>query len=713
MNIRLVILIGMLCALSCRIVSAAETERAIPIVGFGDAGYQAPISGRHVKASIVGTAPVHWIGKSLRVDFEPAARPELEIRISAGAADWSAMQQLAIPVSNPGTDPISLAVRVDGIGSDGAPYWRSGIARLRPQEAVVLVLPLRDDGAAMGMRTGPPPEAPPLGRPVRVIGGARGAIDLRRVTTIHLALPYLGSNHTVMFGEPGTLRGQGPGRRSYLHIADEFGQYTRATWPEKISSTADMQEAGRREERLLQKWLSKLPPRDRFGGNLQGPSFTATGFFRTERTHGRWRLVTPEGHEFFSLGIDVVSPDVGATTITGREFMFAGLPRRDGDLARHFGTRHRATTFDFYAANLERKFGRDYLTAWRRTALARLRAWGFNTIGNWSAPRLIADSAMPYVVPVSLWGDFGQIAESSDPRSTMPDVFDPEFATAVDALIAQAASRHKTDPFLIGYFVDNELAWGNDRSKDPRWRYALAVNTLRLGAESPAKQAFVHLLVAKHRSAAALAAAWGIAAASWDMLRRNRLTLSDGALARPAVTADLSAFTARYADVYFRTVAAAIRRHDPKHLYLGSRFQSRAPEAVAACARYCDIVSFNIYDREISGAEWARFHELGKPAIIGEFQFGSADRGLFWPGLYNVAAEDQRGPAYARYVRSALANPDIVGCHWFQYVDEPLTGRPLDGENGHIGFVSVADVPYPGLVAAVRAANLSWLGALR
>jgi hypothetical protein len=187
------------------------------------------------------------------------------------------------------------------------------------------------------------------------------------------------------------------------------------------------------------------------------------------------------------------------------------------------------------------------------------------------------------------------------------------------------------------------------------------------------------------------------------------MTLSDSALGRGAVIADLAAFTAHYADAYFRSVAMAIRRHDPHHLYLGSRFQARTPEAVEACARHCDVVSFNVYDRDLSGDEWVRFHELGKPAIIGEFQFGTADRGLFWPGLYDVAAEDQRGPAYARYLRSALANPDIVGCHWFQYVDEPLTGRLLDGENGHVGLVSVADMPYRGFVAELRAANLEVL----
>jgi len=104
---------------------------------------------------------------------------------------------------------------------------------------------------------------------------------------------------------------------------------------------------------------------------------------------------------------------------------------------------------------------------------------------------------------------------------------------------------------------------------------------------------------------------------------------------------------------------------------------------------------------------------LRKPALIGEFQFGSTDTGLFWPGLYDVAVEAERGPAYAGYLRSALANPDIVGVHWFQYVDEPLTGRLLDGENGQMGFVSVADVPYAGLVSAARDANLILLKSLQ
>ena len=86
---------------------------------------------------------------------------------------------------------------------------------------------------------------------------------------------------------------------------------------------------------------------------------------------------------------------------------------------------------------------------------------------------------------------------------------------------------------------------------------------------------------------------------------------------------------------------------------------------------------------------------------------------MFWPGLFTVTVEEQRCAAYFTYLQSVLRNPDFVGAHWFMYTDEPLTGRTLDGENGHVGFVSVADVPYRDLAAAARAANLSLLRWLR
>jgi hypothetical protein len=66
-----------------------------------------------------------------------------------------------------------------------------------------------------------------------------------------------------------------------------------------------------------------------------------------------------------------------------------------------------------------------------------------------------------------------------------------------------------------------------------------------------------------------------------------------------------------------------------------------------------------------------------------------------------VENQRQRAEAYKTYVRSALANPSIVGAHWFEYADQPTTGRG-DGENYQIGFVDVCDTPYVETIQASR-----------
>ena len=110
-------------------------------------------------------------------------------------------------------------------------------------------------------------------------------------------------------------------------------------------------------------------------------------------------------------------------------------------------------------------------------------------------------------------------------------------------------------------------------------------------------------------------------------------------------------------------------------MYLGCRFAWRTEEAVAAAAEFCDVVSFNIYDRRVDPGKWAFLETLGRPAIIGEFHVGALDRGMFHPGLVSASNQQERAAVYADYVASVLDNPALVGCHWFQYVDEPLTGR--------------------------------------
>jgi hypothetical protein len=88
---------------------------------------------------------------------------------------------------------------------------------------------------------------------------------------------------------------------------------------------------------------------------------------------------------------------------------------------------------------------------------------------------------------------------------------------------------------------------------------------------------------------------------------------------------------------------------------------------------------------------------------------GPADRSS-WGGWAGGPRQKATGffrtaDSYAAYVRNVLSEPAFVGCHWFQYYDEPTTGRGQDGENFNIGFASITDTPYPELIAAARSAN--------
>ena len=677
-----------------------------------------------VTVETVNAAIVSRDGQQLRVVFAKEEQPALLLKPAQGVWNWSATSKLLIPVENPSDDPVALMLRIESAPGQSL----RGSVTIAPHSAGDLTIWLDAPlPRSMGMIGGPSLKAAglePNTLPVRATGGS---IDASHVTSVCLGMwhPAVPRPLTV-----GPLRVEPPSeadKTAYDGIVDGFGQYRPGSWPEKVSSVEMLRKRGEEEARQLAQWRAEAPKRDRFGGLEGSLAFRATGFFRTERRDGRWWLVTPEGNPFFSIGMDTVAPG-GATYIEGRGFMFRDLPAVDGELAGHWSEqddrrgllvqRGRAFdhghAFDFFTANLERKFGADWRARWREESATRLEAWGFNTIGNWSDPDLWAMHRLPYTVPLSPEGKYAKISSGEDWWGPMADPFDPRFAEAADKMARNAAARFRGDPYLLGYFVDNELPWGRESPGNPGARYGLAINALAAGPESPAKSAFAAYLIETYREPERLAQAWGVSLASWEALRDAGFALPPEALGNPAVIADLAAFSRRFADAYFRTVAEALHRHDPDHLYLGSRFDWQTSEAVEACARWCDVVSFNRYVRSIADDpdEWARFHRLGKPALIGEFHFGSVDRGVFWDGLVGVGRESERGPAYARYLRSVADNPDFVGAHWFQYSDQPLTGRTLDGESAHVGFVTVADLTYQDFAVAARKANLAVLDQL-
>jgi hypothetical protein len=312
---------------------------------------------------------------------------------------------------------------------------------------------------------------------------------------------------------------------------------------------------------------------------------------------------------------------------------------------------------------------------------------------------------VPYTLPLSIVGDYNSISTGKDWWGGMPDPFDPRFAMATERAVAIAARDHRDDPWLVGYFADNELAWAGP-GDDPKSRYALAYGTLKMTTDAPAKRAFLKQLRDKYRNQEGLSKAWGIDLPAWELMEDPGFEPPLPSAEHPEIEADFKNFQRLFADTYFKTISDSLKWHAPNHLLLGGRFGVSTPEAVASCAQYCDVLSFNFYTpKPQDGYDFAQLRELGKPVLVGEFHFGSRDRGPFWGGMMEVAKEEDRGPAYANFLKQALAEPSIVGVHWFQYLDQPVTGRLLDGENGHVGLVGITDVPFQGFVEAVRKSN--------
>jgi len=646
-----------------------------------------------------------------RYAFRPGAHPQIVLTPAHGAWDWSKQGELHLRVQNAMAWAVTLTVAID----DATGQYLQATVGVPAGPAQMLVIPLRAESPRdEGMQVGPPMPFDDHGQPTLLATAVQGALDLHKVSAIRLGVPAPQAVQTLLFGRVDTASGEATLHDAYAGIVDRYGQFTRGRWPEKIDSDTALRAAGKAT-------MSEAPTSglDAYGGRLDVHGLNKTGWFHTQKAAGRWQLVTPDGHAFFSLGVNAVITDGGRSYIEGREFMFRDLPPVGGEWAAFYGSGdnrnkeqgasqgvgyNHGRWFDFYAANLYRIDGKQWLDAWRTRTLDRLQAWGFNTIGNWSDDALGRAHRLPYTRSINIAGDYANVASGYDYWGRMPDPFDPRFAQATEAAATRASADVRDDPYLLGYFADNELAWAGS---GPQGRWGLAVGTLAGDAKSPAKQAFIAMLRKQYVAPETLSAAWGIALGSWDALDVTGFAAPAPNEAYPAIAADYSAWLRRYADTYFRAVAEAIRRHDPHHLFLGGRFAVNTPEAVAACAQYCDVVSFNVYaDLPQHGFDAAAMHQLDKPVLIGEFHFGSDDRGPFGKGVVSVWNEQQRGEAYAKFVTAAAADPDIVGAHWFQYTDQPVSGRLLDGENSHIGLVGITDIPFGGFVGAVRGANL-------
>ena len=397
----------------------------------------------------------------------------------------------------------------------------------------------------------------------------------------------------------------------------------------------------------------------------------ATGFFRVvQRPDGRWWAIDPLGRGVVLMGVDHV---------------------------RYQGHWSQRTKRSVHHEVNKKKFPNK--ADWEADTLARLKAWGFNLLGA-GCDTALERRGLVHTRFLSMgdslcWNEnddaFWICPNEHRPCSAFPNVFDPLFPAHCDYVARRRCAPNKDDPWLFGYFIDNELAWWGRGARDT----GLFDAVMKKPETHSAKIALRAFL--KER----------------------------GVTGEPSAEVKLD-FLRLAAERYFGIAAAAIRRHDPNHLVMGARFAGLggAHEAVWEIAgKHCDLVTFNIYpwadiDRNVvfvhQGAKAPRVADafaeryaiVKRPMLITEWSFPALDSGL--PCTAGAGqrfrTQKERTAATELFAKTMLATPSLLGYDYFMWVDEPAEGiSDAFPEDSNYGLINLQGEAYPEITSMFTA----------
>ncbi|MDR1585247.1 MAG: hypothetical protein LBS07_03605 [Prevotellaceae bacterium] len=482
------------------------------------------------------------------------------------------------------------------------------------------------------------------------LGGKRGA--LRGVDSIGIRMRAPVNNPEIELRGI-TLHKEDPGDEYLEKIPaiDKFGQWKLGDFEGKIYS----------EEQLRKEWDAEdaaINEVEDFNYSLYGgylnKKVKSTGFFRTEFINGRWWFVDPEGYLFLSFGINGIRPggDLYTKNIDKCGNMFQELAPRELfiESANVSPETHSAS---FGVWNLYRRYGENYIQESAKMAVRRMTGWGINTIANWSSPHVYSLNRKAFILPLRGLG-------TTNSLMGLADVYAGDFHDKLDKAVEENIAGYKDNPFLLGYFVGNEPAW---LTKEERLSKLILE-----GEDCPVKTEFLKYLK------------------KGDTPKRRK------------------EFIYKTFEIFMKSVSKSLKKHDPNHLNLGIRYgyiEQLNDELLRMSKETFDVLSFNCYALAPDHAKMDYAMKIsGLPMFIGEYHFGTVDRGLA-QSLWQVNSQKERGGAFRYYTENGFAHPGLIGASWFIWCDQNINGRS-DGENYNCGFVDVTDRPYPHMAAAAK-----------
>jgi hypothetical protein len=406
----------------------------------------------------------------------------------------------------------------------------------------------------------------------------------------------------------------------------------------------------------------------RYGGSLDRPSpGGSTGFFRAEKVGDRWWLVDPDGYQFFAVAMNALSLGKSPQTT-------AAFPGKYGS----------------------REAWRDHVTDW-------MWELGYNGTGAWSSDKLLreAPNRLPYCPTFSFMsrygkkrgGTYAEPGHTGYPNKCM-FVFDPEFRAHAEEYAKQVAAL-ADDPYLFGYFTDNELPFPADALD----------RFLQLPENDHGRKAVERWFEDRTGRAAPPVP---------PPAPRGTKPPPGVPPLPPGITAeDREEFQAHVVDTYLSIVVGAIRKHDKNHVILGPRFygdERRSPRCFEVIGKYCDVIAVNLYHVWTPGEEvrnWEKWS--GRPSMITEWYAKGMDSGLtnISGAGYTVYTQEDRGKFYQNFTLALVESKASVGWHWFKYMDNDPTDTKAELSNldSNKGIVTARFEPHEPIIRRMRDLN--------
>lgn len=485
--------------------------------------------------------------------------------------------------------------------------------------------------------------------------------------------------------------------KRYQPYIDRYGQCRYVQVPGKVTADADLRRNLEEEKRILAQW-GQSSDFDRFGGYRKaGWREEATGFYRVARRGNMWWLITPEGYPCFYTGVcSVPALTWEMTPVSEREGVFEWLPPKEGKTAevwrKDVWGEHANTEYVcLHAVNLMRRFGDNWKEQSIQLARQRLLTWGFLGAGKWDK---IAE--FPHAPVLGHWEIPNLVRH--------PDIFDATIQARFREHLRRQIEPLRDNPWVLGWSVGNEFDEIITRDE--------IAQILHLPGAPAGKRALIEYALQNlyKNQLAELNRAWKTEARDRNALYTTMPTPPDE---------DIEALRRYYADRYYGWIYRTVKEIDPNHLYFGFWIVPgwwENEEDWVLSARHCDVLGYDRYAPEFAD-DWMKglIARIDKPILCGEFSFPAWYDGARAYGRYHVWAKDEieTGQLYRRWVTDAARHPACVGVMWFQYRDQPLTGRGpgrgntlVIGEHFAFGLVDYCDRPKWEMLRLMREINL-------